>query len=146
MKHLQIQKEEKVDLVQHEVSFIFLIIISMKYKIEWTFNYDDGSSIEGNTQIEDATLNEVQLFIMEWMPSLVTDIIETLEKKLNKKGMKEDTKLMLLNMALNMCCMNILKEWLSIINNTIDKTEDKDKNEDNDFNLFDRIRWAQQEK
>lgn len=126
--------------------FIFLIIISMKYKIEWTFEYDDGSSIEGSTQIEDATLKEVQLFVMEWIPSLVTDIVETLEQKLNKNGMKEDTKLMLLNSALNMCCMNILKWWLSLINDTIETKEDKDKEEDNDFNLFDRIRWAQQEK
>lgn len=119
----------------------------MKYKIEWTFECDEGSSIEGSTQIEDATLSEVQSFVMEWIPSLVTDIIESLEKKLNKNGMKEDTKLMLLNMALNMCCMNILKWWLSLINDTIKTTEDKDKNEDhNDFNLFDRIRWAQQEK
>ena len=60
--------------------FIFLIIISMKYKIEWTFKFDDGSSIEGSTQIEDATLSEVQSFVMEWIPSLVTDIIESLEE------------------------------------------------------------------
>ena len=103
--------------------------------------------MKGHTQIEDATLKEVQLFIMEWIPSLVTDMIESLEKKLNKNDMEEDTKLMLLNSALNMCCMNILRWGLSLINDTIEDTEDKDKKEeDDDFNLFDRIRWAQQEK
>lgn len=148
MKLLLIQKEVKVDLVQHEISFLFLFIINMKYKIEWTFKCGDTSSIQGNTTLEDTTPSEVQSFIMEWFPSLVVDLMESFAKKLKEKGIEEDTRLLLLNSALNMCCMRILRWWLWLISDLIEPEEDQDEKwEDlDDFNLFDRIGWAQQEK
>lgn len=122
----------------------------MKYKIEWTFNCNDTSSIKGHTSLEDTTTSEVQFFIMEWFPSLVVDLMDSLAKKLKEKGMEEDTRLLLLNSALNMCCMHILRWWLWLINDLMEPTEDQDKKgwdfNPNDFNLFDRIGWAQQEK
>lgn len=122
----------------------------MKYKIEGTFDCSDHSSIKGHTSLEDTNTQEVQFFIMEWFPSLVVDLIQSLAQKLKEKDMEEDTRLLLLNGALNMCCMNILKWWLWLINNEIGSVEDQDGKEGdfnpNDFNLFDRIGWAQQEK
>lgn len=80
-------KEVKVDLVQHENNFYYLILLRMKYLMEGKF---EDNCMSGKVQIKEADISDVKDFIMNGMPEMIQDLFARLCQNLKEKAMEEN--------------------------------------------------------
>ena len=115
----------------------------MKYCIEWEFTWDE---IHWWSKFQDCNEQDLQFFLMDWLPSIFEDLLNDLAIRLKKRNIKQIERLYLLQSAAMMSIHHINSYAFKLLWE-ISGEDKKEWQVENfkEFNLFDKLKKDEQD-